>query len=92
MRILGMRTRCQILIYIDLPKALDAGLKFFISQNGVVLSPGNDKGYIQPEFFLRVESQSPKGRTALEGFKGPVSGVDAVKNDEVASRSESTET
>jgi len=51
----GMRTSSQILIFINLQKALDAGIKFFLSDNGVILTEGDDKGLLKPEFFERVE-------------------------------------
>lgn len=51
----GLRANSKVLIYIDFAKALAAGIPFFKSANGVVLSPGNDKGVIPPEFFLRIE-------------------------------------
>eukprot|EP01029_Cantina_marsupialis_P027933 TRINITY_DN774194_c0_g1_i1.p1 TRINITY_DN774194_c0_g1~~TRINITY_DN774194_c0_g1_i1.p1 ORF type:complete len:209 (-),score=44.24 TRINITY_DN774194_c0_g1_i1:114-740(-) len=50
----GMRKNCQIAVYIDSKAAMEAGIKFFISSNGVILSPGNDKGIIPPEFFKEV--------------------------------------
>lgn len=49
----GVRNSSQILIYIDLPSALSAGLKFYLSANGVVLSEGDENGFIKPEFFRR---------------------------------------
>ncbi|EEP77154.1 conserved hypothetical protein [Uncinocarpus reesii 1704] len=36
----GMRSNSQILIYIDLKKALAAGCPFWMSENGVILSEG----------------------------------------------------
>jgi 2'-phosphotransferase len=39
----GMRSDAQILIYIDLKKALAAGCPFYRSENGVILSEGIDK-------------------------------------------------
>jgi 2'-phosphotransferase len=36
----GMRSDAQILIYIDLKKALAAGCPFYRSENGVILSEG----------------------------------------------------
>jgi len=59
----GMRHSAQILIYIDLSAALAAGLKFYISANGVVLC----EGPIPPKFFKRVEG---RGRVALKGWEG----------------------
>ena len=50
-----MRTSSQILIFINLQKALDAGIKFFLSDNGVILTEGDDEGLLKPEFFERVE-------------------------------------
>jgi len=53
----GMRNSSSILVYIDLPKALAAGLKFWRSENGVVLSEGDESGLIRTEFFKRVEER-----------------------------------
>ena len=51
----GMRRSSQILIFIDVQKALAAGIKFFLSDNGVVLTEGDERGFLNPEFFERVE-------------------------------------
>lgn len=53
----GMRNSSSILIFMDIRKALEAGLKFWKSANGVILSEGNDKGFIPIEFFERVEDR-----------------------------------
>jgi len=55
----GMRSDAEILIYIDLGKALAAGCPFYRSENGVVLSEGIDIGgdgqtVIPLEFFDTV--------------------------------------
>jgi len=52
-----MRTSAQVLIHVDVQKALDAGITFDVSDNGVVLTEGNAQGYLPPEFFNRVEDQ-----------------------------------
>ena len=52
----GMRQSSQILIYVDVQKALDAGIKFFLSSNGVVLTEGDERGFLRPEYFARVET------------------------------------
>ncbi|XP_077302664.1 tRNA 2'-phosphotransferase 1-like isoform X1 [Arctopsyche grandis] len=54
----GMRTSSQIYIYIDVDKAILAGIKFFKSENGVILSPGNDQGFIEKKYFSKVVSAS----------------------------------
>ncbi|KAI0788712.1 KptA family-domain-containing protein [Abortiporus biennis] len=61
----GMRDSAKVLIYINVQKALDAGLKFFIAKNGAVLSPGDDNGFIKPEFFDKVVSRDG---TPMPGF------------------------
>jgi 2'-phosphotransferase len=51
----GMRHSCTVLIYLDLEKALKDGIKFFKSENGVILSEGlNNEGYIPKEYFKKV--------------------------------------
>ena len=67
----GMRNSADIFIYIDLQKALDAGYKFQLSANGVILTAGNEKGFLPPEFFSRVERRVGKsGREPLSGWEG----------------------
>jgi 2'-phosphotransferase len=51
----GMRHSCNVLIYIDLGKALEDGVKFFKSENGVVLTEGvNGEGYLPSDYFQKV--------------------------------------
>lgn len=50
----GMRRSCNTIIYIDVPKAMEEGLEFYESDNGVILCPGNADGII-PHKFLRYE-------------------------------------
>lgn len=49
----GMRTSCNLLLYIDFPLALHDGIKFFRSSNNVVLSAGVD-GVLDRRYFLRA--------------------------------------
>eukprot|EP00933_Yihiella_yeosuensis_P025606 TRINITY_DN19853_c0_g1_i1.p1 TRINITY_DN19853_c0_g1~~TRINITY_DN19853_c0_g1_i1.p1 ORF type:complete len:307 (+),score=62.15 TRINITY_DN19853_c0_g1_i1:28-948(+) len=50
----GMRDGCQLAIYLDLEKALQAGLPVYRSANDVVLSPGFDGGVIPTSYFSRA--------------------------------------
>ena len=50
----GMRKSADTVIELDLPAAMRAGLKFYRSTNGVILSPGDAQGFVKPEFFKRV--------------------------------------
>lgn len=49
----GCRKDCQVFIYIDIKKCMQDGMKFYKSDNGVILSSGID-GYIMPEYFSQV--------------------------------------
>lgn len=50
----GMRATAKVMIFIDVDKAMLAGIKFYKSANGVILSEGL-YGVIDPKFFAKVE-------------------------------------
>ena len=50
----GMRSSANIFIYLDIQKALDIGIEFYISENKVILTEGNDKGFLETKFFWKV--------------------------------------
>uniref|UniRef100_A0A7S4RFP3 2'-phosphotransferase n=1 Tax=Alexandrium monilatum TaxID=311494 RepID=A0A7S4RFP3_9DINO len=50
----GMRSDCNLVIWVDLRRALEDGLPFYLSENGVILSPGDAGGCIPTRYFLRV--------------------------------------
>ncbi|CAK62052.1 unnamed protein product (macronuclear) [Paramecium tetraurelia] len=52
----GMRNTCEVIIEVDMEKAMKAGIQFYVSKNGVVLSSGVD-GVIAPQFFKRVTNR-----------------------------------
>lgn len=47
-------SRPDILIYLDIEKAIKDGIEFYVSKNGVILSPGNQDGIIEPKYFKDV--------------------------------------
>ena len=49
----GMRGNCEVAVYIDLEAALRAGVKFFLSDNGVLLTPGV-RGVLDARFISRI--------------------------------------
>mmetsp|Transcript_29219 Transcript_29219/g.67264 ORF Transcript_29219/g.67264 Transcript_29219/m.67264 type:complete len:331 (-) Transcript_29219:48-1040(-) len=51
----GMRTTCDVVIYLDVQRSLAEGLPLYRSANEVILTPGFD-GVVPPRLFLRVES------------------------------------
>lgn len=64
----GMRNTSSVLIYLDFEKALAAGLKFWRSKNGVILSNGDEAGIIPLEFFEKVEDRK-KGSVIMKNGK-----------------------
>lgn len=50
----GARPDCNCFIYIDVKKAMDDGMVFWISSNGVILTEGF-YGVIEPKYFERIE-------------------------------------
>jgi 2'-phosphotransferase len=50
-----MRSSAQVLIYLNVQKALDDGVPLFLSANSVILSPGlGPQGIISPIYFAAV--------------------------------------
>ncbi|KAH9857272.1 KptA family-domain-containing protein [Lenzites betulinus] len=70
----GMRNSSQIFIYVDVQKAIDAGIKFYISANGVVLTDGDEQGFLSTQFFSRVETSGGDGNV-LPSWDGPRSSL-----------------
>lgn len=54
----GMRNSSSVLVFVDIKKAMDAGLEFWISENGVILSEGDENGIIGLRFFSRAEDRT----------------------------------
>lgn len=54
----GVRANTQILVYIDLPKAIQDGYRFFLSDNGVILCDGGKEGILPPKYITQVISTS----------------------------------
>ena len=46
----GMRTNCDVFIYIDMKKAMADGIEFRLSDNGVILTKGVN-GVLDPKYF-----------------------------------------
>lgn len=63
----GMRKSSTVLVFLDVRKAIDAGLKFWRSDNGVILTEGNENGLVPLEFFNRVEDRTGAGVLVEDG-------------------------
>ncbi|KAK3587805.1 hypothetical protein CHS0354_042767 [Potamilus streckersoni] len=78
----GMRSSCEVLIYIDLEKALKDDLKFYLSANKVILSPGNEQGYIYPCYFKAVVNRYPIHILEFDpNIKGKTVTADQISNE-----------
>eukprot|EP00056_Hartaetosiga_gracilis_P014332 m.240299 g.240299 ORF g.240299 m.240299 type:complete len:213 (+) comp14839_c0_seq1:234-872(+) len=54
----GMRQSSSVFIYLNLKKCIEDNIPFFISANGVILSPGiGDTGVIPPRYFSKVDKR-----------------------------------
>ncbi|KHN12672.1 tRNA 2'-phosphotransferase 1 [Glycine soja] len=51
----GMRQDVNVLIFLDVRKALEEGMKLYISDNKVILTEGFD-GVVAPKYFEKIES------------------------------------
>jgi 2'-phosphotransferase len=51
----GMRASARVMIHIDLETAMKDGFKFYRSDNGVVLCPGDERGFLPAKYFKQVE-------------------------------------
>jgi 2'-phosphotransferase len=49
------RANSTLLIYLDLDKLVQGGIPVFTSLNGVVLTPGDDKGFVDKEYWKKAE-------------------------------------
>lgn len=51
----GMRNDAQVLIYVDIKKSLaEGGVKWWVSENGVVLTDGDGDGVLSTRYFEKV--------------------------------------
>ncbi|RIA85631.1 KptA family-domain-containing protein [Glomus cerebriforme] len=71
----GMRSPCDLFIYINVPKAMNDGIKFYRSANGVILTKGN-KGKLYKNHFLKVVDKNE--RILYPGEKSEKNNVDIV--------------
>ncbi|KAL9070024.1 MAG: hypothetical protein Q9157_005959, partial [Trypethelium eluteriae] len=83
----GMRASTAIVIYLDLPAALSAGLQFFRSENGVLLCAGEAETDLIPcKFFSRVEERKwgigilMKNGELVKDLRRPLKGPKWEKN------------
>ncbi|KAH8815810.1 KptA family-domain-containing protein [Xylogone sp. PMI_703] len=63
----GMRSNAELLIYIDVRKSLEEkALIWWISDNGVVLTEGNEDGIVEMKYFKKVAGRKANVGTLWE--------------------------
>ncbi|RFU25862.1 hypothetical protein B7463_g10474, partial [Scytalidium lignicola] len=63
----GMRSDAELLIYVDVRKSLEDGaLLWWISENGVVLTEGNEDGIVEMKYFKKVAGRRASVGTLWE--------------------------
>lgn len=51
----GMRSSCEVVVEVNINKAVHSAVPFFVSKNDVVLSPGiGEKGFLPKDYFRTV--------------------------------------
>ena len=53
----GMRNDAELLIYVDIKKSLADGGVWWLSENGVVLTEGNEEGILSTKYWQKVEGR-----------------------------------
>ena len=57
----GIRGNCQVMVYLNMEKAMNDGIEFFISSNNVVLSPGvGNDGIIDAKYIEKIIDRRTK--------------------------------
>lgn len=63
----GMRKSSTVLMFLDVGKAMESGLKLWTSENGVILTEGNEEGLVPLNLFQRVEDRTGQGVLLQDG-------------------------
>lgn len=50
----GVRSSCNVLIFLDIPKIRRSSMKFYKSANNVYLTPGDENGIVSCDYFLKT--------------------------------------
>ena len=63
----GMRNSSTVLMFLDVVKAMENGLKLWTSENGVILTEGDTQGLVPLDLFQRVEDRTGEGVLLQDG-------------------------
>ncbi|KAK0121484.1 hypothetical protein ONS95_009778 [Cadophora gregata] len=53
----GMRKDAEVLIYVDIKQSLEDGVEWWLSENGVVLTEGDQTGVLGTKYWKKVEGR-----------------------------------
>ena len=62
----GMRSDCEVALYVDMRRAMQDGIQFFRSSNGVLLSVWIDPKYFEKEMHLKRMHNAISKTTLVE--------------------------
>ncbi|KAK7018572.1 trna 2-phosphotransferase [Favolaschia claudopus] len=65
----GSPSAPEVIISIDVARAIEADIKFYMSSTGVILTPGDEMGYLERRFFLRVERVKIHARSMMSQIR-----------------------
>lgn len=65
----GMRHSSTVLIYLDLQRAMDSKIPFWLSENGVILTEGDENGVVPLTFFKLVEDRTGEAGVLVQDGK-----------------------
>ncbi|KAF8170658.1 KptA family-domain-containing protein [Mycena galopus ATCC 62051] len=66
----GMQAPSEVLISIDVARAMEADIKFYMTPTGIILTPGDEMGYLARRFFLKVERVKVRANSVLREKEG----------------------
>ena len=50
----GMRKSCEVMIFVNILEAIKDGYTFTLSNNRVILTPGNEAGFLPAEYISKI--------------------------------------
>ena len=53
-KVAGVREDADVCIFVDVARALDAGIVFSVTPSGVIVTEGNEEHRLPPQFFMKV--------------------------------------
>lgn len=62
----GMPGYCDTVVELDIKKAMEAGFKFYKSENGVILCTGDAHGFIPKRYFKKIYDRRTRSPISME--------------------------